>query len=72
MAPELQNFHKYIQDFFVWKYKLSEKITKNKKFLKLVKEYKQIFSGWFEHFFYFKRIMLFPKLKSCSKRFEKI
>ena len=48
------------------------KITKNKKFLKLVKEYIQIFSGCFDQFFNFSKIMLFAKLKSCSKYFEKI
>ena len=48
------------------------KITKNKKFLKLVKEYIQIFVGCFEQFFDFAKIILFAKLKSCSKRFEKI
>ena len=52
--------------------RLMAKITKNKKFLKLVKEYIQIFSGCFEQFFDFAKIMLFAKLKSCSKRFEKI
>ena len=48
------------------------KTTKNKKFLKLVKEYIQIFSRCFKEFFAFAKIMLFAKLKSCSKRFEKI
>ena len=48
------------------------KITRNKKFLYLVKEYIEIFSGCFEQFFDFAKIMLFVKLKSCSKRFEKI
>ena len=48
------------------------KITRNKKFSKSVKEYIQIFSGCFEQFFDFAKIMLFAKFKSCSKRFEKI
>ena len=48
------------------------KITRNKRFLKLVKEYIKIFSGCFGQFFDFAKIMLFAKLKSCSKRFEKI
>ena len=48
------------------------KITKNKKFFKLVKEYIQTFLGCFEQFFDFAKIMLFAKLKSCSKRFEQI
>ena len=52
--------------------KLMVKISKNKKFLKLVKEYIQIFSGCFEQIFYYAKIMPFAKSKSCSKRFEKI
>ena len=48
------------------------KITKNKKFLKLVKVFIQFFSGCFEQFFDFPKRMLFVNLKSCSKRFEKI
>ena len=47
-------------------------MTKNKKFLKLVKEYIQFFSGCFEQFYDFAKFMLFTKIKSCSKRFEKI
>ena len=48
------------------------KMPKSKKFLKLVKKYIQIFSGCFEQFFDFPKIMLFAKLKSYSYRFEKI
>ena len=48
------------------------KITMNKKFLKLVKEYIQYFTECFEQIFDFAKIMLFTRLKSCSKRFEKI
>ena len=59
-------------EFFLESNRLTAKISKNKKFLKFVKEYIQIFSGWFEQFFYFAKIMLFAKLKSCSKRYEKI
>ena len=47
-------------------------IAKNKKFLKLVKEYTNIFSECFEQFFDYAKLMLFTKLKSCSKRFQKI
>ena len=39
MALELQNFHEYIQDFFVRKYKQTEEITKNVKCLEALKEY---------------------------------
>ena len=60
------------ENFFHERNRLMAKITKNKKFLKLVKEYIQIFSGCFEQFFDFPKIMLFAKLKSCSKGFEKI
>ena len=60
------------ENFFYESNSLMEKISKNKKFLKLVKEYIQIFSGCFEQFFDFAKIMLFAKLKSFSKRFEKI
>ena len=60
------------ENFFLEKNRLMAKITTNKKFLKLVKEYIQIFSGFFEQFFNFAKIMLFAKFKSCSKRFEKI
>ena len=43
MAHELQNFHEYIQDFFVRKHELTEEITKNGKFLESLKEYVRIF-----------------------------
>ena len=43
------------ENFFLERNRLMAKITKNKKFLKLVKEYIQIFSGWFEQFFYFEK-----------------
>ena len=61
-----------IENFFLESNGLMAKITMNKKFFKLVKEYIPIFSGCFEQFFDFAKIMLFEKLKSCSKRFEKI
>ena len=60
------------ENFFLERNRLMAKITKNKKFLKLVKEYIQIFSGCFEQFIDFAKIMLFAKLKSCFKRFGKI
>ena len=64
--------YRSIENFFLESNRLIAKITKNKNFLKLVKEYTQIFSECFEQFFDFETIMLFPKLKNCSKRFEKI
>ena len=38
MAPELQHFLEYIQDFFVRKYEQTEEITKKEKFLESLKE----------------------------------
>ena len=61
-----------IENFFLESNRLMAKITKNKKFLKLVEEYIKKISECFEQFFDFAKIMLFAKLKSCSKRFEKI
>ena len=60
------------ENFFLERNRLMAKITKSEKFLKLVKKYIQFFSGCFEQFFDFAKIMLFAKLKSCSKSFEKI
>ena len=60
------------ENFFLERNRLMAQITKSKKFLKLVKKYIHIFSGCFEQFFDSAKIMLFAKLKSCSKCFEKI
>ena len=60
------------EHFFLERNRLIAKLNKDKKFLKLVKKYVKIFSGYFEQFFDFAIITLFAKLKSFSKRFEKI
>ena len=60
------------ENFCLKSNRLMAKITRNKKFLKLVVEYIKIFSGCFEQFFDFAKIMLFTQFKSCSERFEKI
>ena len=60
------------ENLFLERNRVMVKITKSKKFLKLVKKYIQICSGCFKQLFDFAKIMLFTKLKSCSKRFEKI
>ena len=72
VAPELKNFHEYIQDFFVWKYKQTEEITKDVKFLESLKEYVWIFSKRFEQLFNFANSIIFAKSKNCSKHPEKI
>ena len=72
MAPELQNFHEYSQDYFVRKYKQTEEITTNKNFLESLKEYVWIFSKRFEQLFNFANSIMFAKTKNCSKHPEKM
>ena len=70
--PNYKIFTNTFRIFFVWKYKQTEEITKNKKFLKSLKEYVSIFSKRFEQLFNLANSIIFAKSIICSKHPDKI
>ena len=70
--PNYKIFTNTCRIFFVTKYKQTEEITKNNKFLESLKEYVWIFLHRCEQLFNFANSIIFAKSKNCSKHPEKI